>query len=310
MSNSSFTLLENSGMLCVTGRDATNFLQGYVTNDVQQLSPEIWQSGAFCNLKGRMVANFRMINQPGQLLIKMDKPLVDVTRQFLQKYIVFAKAETLNVSDAYCQVGIAGDAGASVIQEIFGRAPEGDQICSVYDEHIIVLLPGEYPRYELWLKSDTAATVLDALAEHLPRAAYQAWLLKEIQAGWAWITTETSEQYIPQMMNLQAQDAISFDKGCYLGQEIVARMQYLGQLKRRMHRYRVTMDKPPKVGDKILTQEEKVTGEIVSCAAENIDSQVSAYEILAVVRETETDALHLESHAQAELLPLPYTCTA
>ena len=70
------------------------------------------------------------------------------------------------------------------------------------------------------------------------------------------------------------------------------------------------MDKPPKVGDKILTQEEKVTGEIVSCAAENIDSQVSAYEILAVVRETETDALHLESHAQAELLPLPYTYTA
>lgn len=310
MSNSSFTLLENSGMLCVSGRDATKFLQGYITNDALQLSPEIWQSGAFCNLQGRMVANFRMINQTGQLLIKMDKLLVDATRKYLQKYIIFSKAETLNLSDAYCQIGVAGDAAASALQKFFGEVPEGDHTCAVHEKHIIVSLPGEYPRYELWLQSDTAAPILDALAEQLPRADYQTWLLKEIQAGWAWITAETSEQFIPQMMNLQAQDAISFDKGCYLGQEIVARMQYLGQLKRRMHRYRVTTDNPPGIGDKILTEEEKIIGEIVSCAVEDIDSQVNTYEILAVVRETETETLQLESRAQVELLPLPYICAS
>lgn len=310
MSHSSFTLLENSGMLSVTGRDATQFLQGYITNDAQQLSPEIWQPGAFCNLQGRMVANFRMVNQAGQLLIKMDRKLVDVIKQFLQKYIVFSKAETLNVTDSYCQVGIAGKAGTSVLKGIFGTVPEGDQICAVSDQHLIVLIPGEILRYELWLQSGSAATILDALGEHLVQVDCQSWALQEIQAGWAWITAETSEQFIPQMMNLQAQDAISFNKGCYLGQEIVARMQYLGQLKRRMHRYRTVTDNPPKVGEEILTGEDKVTGEIVSWAPERIGQQSNAYELLAVVRHTETDSLHLATGAQLESLPLPYTCTA
>jgi len=308
MSNSSFTLLENSGMLGVTGRDAIKFLQGYITNDAQQLSPEIWQPGAFCNLQGRMVANFRMVNQAGQLLIKMDRQLVDVVQQFLQKYIVFSKADTINMTDSYCQVGVAGEAGTSVLQEIFGGLPEGNQACSVHDQHIILSIPGEYPRYELWLQPDTSASILDALGKHLVAIDEQAFSLNEIQAGWAWITAETSEQFIPQMMNLQAQDAISFDKGCYLGQEIVARMQYLGQLKRRMHRYTVVADSPPVVGDKILTGDGKVTGEIVSLAAAS--DEPNAYEILAVVRDTESDSLHLESDAQLELMQLPYTCAA
>jgi folate-binding protein YgfZ len=310
MSNSSFTLLENSGILGVTGRDAIQFLQGYITNDAQHLSSEIWQPGAFCNLQGRMVANFRMVNQSGQLLIKMDRQLVDVVQQFLQKYIVFSKAETLNMTDSYCQVGIAGEAGATVLKDIFGNLPEGHQTCSVHDDHIIILLPGESHRYELWLQSGTSATTdtLETLGKHLIPVDEQAWCLKEIQSGWAWITADTSEQFIPQMMNLQAQDAISFEKGCYLGQEIVARMQYLGQLKRRMHRYRVVADNPPGVGDKILTSDDKVNGEIVCWASEYADPPADVYEMLAVVRDTEADSLHLESGAQLELMPLPYTC--
>jgi len=310
MSNNSFTLLENSGMLSVTGRDAIQFLQGYITNDAEKLSAEIWQPGAFCNLQGRMVANFRMVNQTGELLIKMDKPLVDVIQQFLQKYIVFSKAETADATDSYCQVGVAGEAATTVLEQIFGSVPDGDQSCSVKDGHVIILISGDNPRYELWLQSDTAKTVLDALGKDLVQLDYQTWALKEIQAGWAWITTETSEQFIPQMMNLQAQDAISFDKGCYLGQEIVARMQYLGKLKQRMHRYRIITDNPPKLGDKILTSEEKVIGEIVSYASESVDSQTNTFEILAVVRDTETDALHLESGTQLESMPLPYHCAA
>jgi folate-binding protein YgfZ len=310
MSNSSFTLLENSGILGVSGRDAIQFLQGYITNDALQLSPEIWQPGAFCNLQGRMVANFRMVNHTGQLLIKMDRHLVDVVQQFLQKYIVFSKAETQNLTDSYCQIGVAGAAAVSVLADIFGSVPEEAQTSSVHDGNVIVLIPGEGPRYELWLQSDTSAATLDALGKHLVPVDEQAWRLQEIQSGWAWITAGTSEQFIPQMMNLQAQDAISFEKGCYLGQEIVARMQYLGQLKKRMHRYRVNTDNPPRVGDKILTSDAKVTGEIVSWATENADPTAIAYEMLAVVRDTETDSLHLESGAQLELMPLPYTCAA
>jgi folate-binding protein YgfZ len=310
MSNSSFTRLGNSGILGVTGRDAVQFLQGYITNDALQIAPDIWQPGAFCNLQGRMVANFRMVHQNDQLLLRMDRQMVDLVQQFLQKYIIFSKAETTNMTDSYCQAGIAGEEAEPVLLDIFGGLPEGDQTCYVNDENIILRLPGDVPRFELWLHSGTSEASLDRIGSHLAPAQEQNWYLKEIQSGWAWITAETSEKFIPQMMNLQAQDAISFEKGCYLGQEIVARMQYLGQLKKRMHRYRVTTDKPPGVGNSILGSDNKVTGEIVSWASENVDTSAIAYEILAVVRDAESDSLHLESGAQLESMPLPYTCAA
>ncbi len=308
MSKDRLSLLENSGILCVSGKDASNFLQGYITSDILTLSPESWQPGAFCNLQGRMVSNFRMVDQAGLLLIKMNKLLVDVTHQFLQKYIVFSKAETLNQTDAYCQVGVSGENVSATLKTIFGEIPEGSRTCAVCNGHIILSIPGEQPRYELWLKSDTAAPLLNELNEHLTPEDYPSWELQEIQAGWVWITPATSEQYIPQMMNLQAQSAISFDKGCYLGQEIVARMQYLGQLKQRMHRFRVTTDKPLEIGDQLLADPNKEIGKIVAYAAEKPDS--GTYEILAVVRDAEDKTLTLESGEKLEQLSLPYVCAS
>jgi folate-binding protein YgfZ len=154
---------------------------------------------------------------------------------------------------------------------------------------------------------------MSQLAEYTEPGTQENWALEEIQSGWAWINAETSEQYIPQMMNLQAQDAISFDKGCYLGQEIVARMQYLGQLKKRMYRFSLATDTPPKVGDEVINAEGKQVGEIVACSAVQVSSDNvtnRAYEILAVIREEQTGDLQLASATQLTSLPLPYKCAS
>jgi folate-binding protein YgfZ len=306
MSKGSFMMLEQRGILSITGRDAGSFLQGYVTSDVDELTNTDWNAGAFCNLKGRMIANFRMLNHTGNLLISMNRSLVEPTHQFLKKYIVFSKAETSDVSNDYCVIGILGDGCAEAIKNIFGSVPEADTCYQLVDDHFILRIPGVNDRFEIWLKSESAETVAAALTSQLSLASEAEWSLSEVQSGWAWLSQKTTEQYLPQMLNLQAQEAISFSKGCYLGQEIVARMQYLGQLKRTMHRFSVDSASQPVAGDKIISPDGATVGEIVIAEASD-----AGFEVLAVIKTSDEDeALLLASGEALDALPLPYHCAA
>ncbi len=304
MDKGNLVILESRGILRVSGRDASSFIQGYITSDVNALTDGNWQPGAFCNLQGRMVANFRMVNRSGDLLISMDKELVETTARFLQKYIVFSKAKTTDATDNYRVLGVLGTDCQLALEQVLGSWPTADAGCTEIDGHLILSVPGELPRYEVWLNSSSAEGIIAQLAERLTLSDPEIWTLAEIRAGWSWLSAETSEQYIPQMLNLQAQDAINFKKGCYLGQEIVARMQYLGQLKRRMYRLGVMKAATkPGVGDKLHNDDGAVIGEIVMSAANN-----GGHEVLAVCREPGEGVLNLESGAKAEILSLPYHC--
>jgi len=306
MSKGSFGMIEQRGILSVIGRDACSFLQGYVTSDVDELTTTDWNAGAFCNLQGRMIANFRMLNHSGDLIISMDRSLVEPTHQFLKKYIVFSKADTSDVSDDYCVLGLLGEGCAAAIEEIFGSIPDAETSYQQVDGHFILSIPGASDRFEIWLRKESAEAVIAALSARLIRATEAEWSLSEVQSGWAWLAQETTEQYIPQMLNLQAQEAISFNKGCYLGQEIVARMQYLGQLKRRMHRFSVNSANRPVAGDKINSSDGASVGEIVVTEASD-----TGFEVLAVIRESDDDqALFLTSGEALDALTLPYHCAA
>jgi folate-binding protein YgfZ len=210
--------LEHYGFLGITGKDCVKFLQGYATCDLQTLNNGRLAMGAICNIKGRMLTSFLILKQDDTLLLRMHRPLVSRTIEFLGQYIVFSKAELVDLSDKYrCYGAFDCEQMTSNTFEVSGNNIE-----------VSLGTPGTLAtRREHWVGSDAEPEVNTPATE---------WTAAEISDGFAWVQPRTSEEFLPQMFNYHEFGAIDFEKGCYLGQEIVARMQYRGELKRRLHR--------------------------------------------------------------------------
>lgn len=236
--------LQNFGFLAVTGRDALKFLQGYTTCDLEHLPEAEVRAGAICNIKGRMVCNFLICREPEGFLLRLSRTLIEPTMAFLGKYIVFSKATLEDRSTAlYCYGSMTPDDkfpqtlyGISAISE--GRA-----------------LKVSEDRFEIWSEEALEAELDTSL-----------WVAEELKGGVAWVNDLTTEEYIPQMFNLHGIGGISFDKGCYLGQEIVARMQYRGELKNRLHLGQSKGTLP--TGTKILNPEGKPAGAVIGSSGD------------------------------------------
>ncbi|HAK51346.1 MAG TPA: hypothetical protein DCM54_05500 [Gammaproteobacteria bacterium] len=245
------TRLSQFGFLAVNGRDAKTFMQGYTTCDVEKLS-ERENLGAICNLKGRMVTNFRIASTDEGLLLRMHKSSVQDTMEFLSKYIVFSKAELIDVSDHWHCHGVVGDTDDA-------------------DENSIRLRVND-TRYELWSTSSLG-----------DESDAEDWAAADCADGLAWIESATADHYLPQMFNLHELGGIDFEKGCYLGQEIVARAQYLGDLKRALHHTR--FEQSLAVGDEL-----QVTGRPIGSVV-----SVAAHDALAVVANPGENTIAAES---------------
>ena len=223
--------LSHQGVLAVRGPDAVKFLQGYITCDVEQLHAGP-QEGALCNLQGRMTANFLALQHDDGVLLRMHRSLIEPTRATLAKYIVFSKAKLSDESDRWQRVGIAGADAARLANECTA-AGDGTEPGAA---PVIVLTLAAAARYEVWLPPAAATDAWDALARRAPPTSVWHWEGIDVAAGRAWVTAITAGEYLPQMFNLDARGAISFTKGCYLGQEIVTRAQHRGGVKRRLAR--------------------------------------------------------------------------
>lgn len=265
--------LPQYGFLGIAGKDAVKFFQGYTTCELNDLDSQLSGIGATCNLKGRMLASYRLISNADGLLIRMDRRLVEPMIEFLKKYIVFSKATLENLSDQYqCYGQIRMTTSSNVSEEGSISCPaDKNQWLETENGPVICINQGinlsgkdsvdaqnEPERCELWLDSTRPHGA--SLPEQTAEA--ELWRHAEIEQGLAWVTAETSEEYIPQMFNYDKINAINFEKGCYLGQEIVARMQYRGALKRKLHRGNITSIQP--VGDNILDHSGRSVGTIVS----------------------------------------------
>jgi len=197
--------LNQFGFLSVTGRDAVKFLQGYTTCDLEKLDEAHFLMGAICNIQGRMLTSFLIIRIPDGLMLRMNASLVEPTLDFLSKYIVFSKAELKNCSETFRSYGIFS-----------GGLETGSLRSTESGTEWYVQVDSD--RQEYWCSIDTPPPAVT-------EKELDQWLLEDIRQGIAWVSPLTSEKFIPQMFNYHELDAIDFTKGCYLGQEIVARMQ-------------------------------------------------------------------------------------
>tara|TARA_B110000977_G_scaffold121654_1_gene156458 strand:- start:154 stop:993 length:840 start_codon:yes stop_codon:yes gene_type:complete len=236
--------LSNFGFLSITGRDALKFLQGYTTCDLELLKPGGHGIGATCNIQGRMLTNYRIVAIEHGFLLRMHGSLIEPTMTFLKKYIVFSKAALKDESANYHCYGSIG--------------PLTDATTQPINDCITIQVSTVGPRHEHWCQTNIEAC---DDPQH-----YAEWQLAELNEGYVWLEAATREELIPQMLNLQRFGGISFTKGCYLGQEIVARMQYRGVLKRRLHQGQ--SDTPVVPGSLILSSTGSKLGQVVAVAGQ------------------------------------------
>lgn len=294
-------LAATRGLIAVAGSDAPTFLQGQLTCDVRQVSAARSQLGALCSPKGRVITVCRVLHNQDTLYLALPPALLESVCQRLSKYVLRAQV-TLH-GNALQGIGIAGEAAATVLADIVGEA-----LPSVSDAAIaaaalsVVRVRGAVPRFEIYGNASAIHALQTTLAARAQLVSAQTWDLLDILAGIPSICTATVEMFVPQMLNLDTLDAISWHKGCYTGQEIVARTQYLGTLKRRMYLGRVMSAQAPQAGAAVYAQldgAQQEVGRVVTAAAH----RDWGYALLAVLRVTEVgQPLHLAAAAALELL--------
>jgi folate-binding protein YgfZ len=296
--------LNQQGLLQIAGPDTTKFLQGQVTCDIRELSNPVTRLGAQCNIKGRMLLCFRALQANSEhIFLRMQRPLITLGLSSLGKYIVFSKAKLLDVSEDYRCIGVVGSQAKQLIQNTFGAEfNHTDEWCTNGQDFIIQL---DENRYECWLAAKTAPQIWEQLQSHTVIANENFWNLLNIRAGIGDITTDTYEQFTPQTINFQLVNGINFRKGCYTGQEIVARLHYKATLKRHMYRYGVNLTEAalPSPGSKLINASGKEIGEIVLTALINLHEG----ELLANVLDDDcTDIFIANTTQKLRLMPLPY----
>jgi tRNA-modifying protein YgfZ len=226
--------LTHLGVIRARGADAAKFLHGQLTQDVNSLGPDHARLAGFCSAKGRLLASFVIWRpEPETVLLALSADLLAPTLKRLSMFVLRAQCK---LDDASADWALHAVFGPAAEQALGAAAPALPWACADLEAGArAIRLPTANGEAHFLLAMPTAApSAIDALPEH-PLAA---WHLRCVRAGLPWITAATTEQFVPQMVNLELVGGVNFQKGCYPGQEVVARSQYRGTLKRRMQLFR------------------------------------------------------------------------
>jgi folate-binding protein YgfZ len=306
------------GLLRFAGSDAVAFLQGQVSNDTRRLGAGEPLLAAYSTPQGRVVAVLQILPHSSGLLALLPRELAPVTREGLRKYILRAKVQIEDQSEHLTVLGLHGS-GALVSAAL--PVPDAARGYLERDGIGVARAAGAGLRY--WVVGTAQAlanhplehtagdwtALLDDDAARLQRVE-RDWRLADIRAGVPQVYAATRELFVAQMLNLDLIDGISFTKGCFTGQEIIARTQHLGRIKRRLFRLRLPAGSWA-VGQALELRDGR-TGRLVEVAA--IDDGVEALAVLGVdalgAEGADPDPADRGARVDATLLTLPYALTA
>ena len=215
----------------LTGDEQTAYLQGQVTCDVTQLNDHNMLCGAHCDAKGKVFSVFRLINRFSSHLLLQPKSSIETSLNALQKFAIFSKV-TIESNQTLSFYAVVGEQAQLQLTTLFKHVPDASTPVVQSDSTTLVYIHGKQPRYLLIDETEILEAIMNQC--DLPLYNHQLWNLLEITEGFPLLSQPVLQHYVPQMLNLQAIDGISFTKGCYIGQETVARMQYLGKNKRAL----------------------------------------------------------------------------
>ncbi len=302
--------LDKTGLLFVGGDDATEFLQNQLSHDIQLINPKRAQLSSLSTAKGRLLGIFHVIAVEGGYILAMPMSIVADIQRHLQKFIIMSKVVVADISDSFALFSIIADNENLIADEIFPA-----ETYQVYqsDSLICIRLPTMADRNRFLILCNDAGESIDLwdqLSQNLTINDSAQWQLQNIEAGIPSIYPATSEAFVLQMCNLHVIDGVSFKKGCYPGQEIVARMQYLGKLKRRMYLAELSSPDCPVPGDELRTADSPDrdgSGKIVD--AVQIKKNKCLMLFVAQIEKAENDqlVLHDRPEGQINIKPLPYS---
>jgi len=295
--------LPDAGLIRFSGDDAQTFLHNQLTCDVAALAVGRSTYGAYCTPKGRVLASFLLWRTESAYFMQLPAALREPIQKQLTKFILRSKVKAEDATGEWVLLGASGGDAATLTQRATGKAPSGVHEAAAAPGVVAICLPGD--RCEVVVRWDKAAAVVEAGWQN---AGPEYWEWLDIRAGIPVITPATQEEFVPQMVNLDLIGGVSFEKGCYPGQEIVARMHYRGTLKQRMYRAAVSGGDAPQPGDKLYSPDfgDQACGTIVNATP----SPEGGHELLASIQISATEKgsvkwKSLEGLA-LKMLPLPY----
>lgn len=299
------TPLQTYGLLHLSGEDSASFLQGQLSSDIKSLEDLSAQYSSHSTPKGRMLASFLIFRTAEGYWLQTAADILPASQKRLSMYILRSKTKISDVSPDYALIGIAGPAASQLAAALMPQMPGTDLRLTQHAGKTLIQLSAT--RYLLVVPTAQAQEAWSTLtASGATPADASLWQLSEIRAGVPWVTAATQEEFVPQMANLDLIGAVSFNKGCYTGQEIIARTQHLGKVKRRMLRVQIDSANAS-AGQEIFSPEMngQHSGKVM-LAAPGAEGKTEA---LVVVQLASIEhGLHLGSPEGARLHPLelPY----
>ncbi len=297
--------LSQFGLLKISGADAQGFLHNLFSSDVNSLTPQLALRSSFNTAKGRALATFLIWRNGSEFFLQLPRGLLAAMQKKLSMYVLRSKVKIENAGDGMVCLGLSGPQAQALLQNAFAALPQ--QTLEVAHHGDTALLRLAADRFMLCTTSQQAPTLWEKLGAATP-AGSPCWDWLDIRAGIPWVMPQTQEAFVPQMINLELIGAVNFKKGCYPGQEVVARMHYLGKPKRRMFLAHAFVDSLPQAGTLLHSAEleGQSCGEVVNAAP----APGGGYDLLAVVQIASHDAypVHLGAltGARLEFQPLPY----
>jgi len=298
--------LSHWGLIGFSGEDAQTFLHGQVTNDLRTLKPERAAFAGYCSAKGRMLANFLVFRRGDELLVMLPEALRETIQKRLAMFILRAKVKARDAGGEWVRIGLSGPGAEALLTATLGIMPASDIMAVAHADNAFAVRLGS-DRFDIFVAPADASEVWEQLAASARPVGAGAWDWLMVDSGIPTVMPETQDQFVPQMANLDLTGAVNFKKGCYPGQEIVARMQYLGRLKQRMYLAHVE-GAAAQAGDLLYSadMEGQHSGTVMNAAP----APGGGHDLLAVVQigSREHQTVHLGSlqGAKLEFLALPY----
>ena len=287
------------GLLEFAGEDTTSFLHNQLTSDINHLPPNLAQHSAWCAAKGRMLASFllyrREVETQGiQALVSAD--LLESSLKRLQMFVLRSRVKLTDLSGSRVLIGVSGPQAEQALQAAEIPVPEKELATLTFAAGIVIRLATS--RFIVIAETELATALWKKLSTLARPASPLVWQWLDIQAGIPLISTATKEAFVPQMANFDKIGGVSFHKGCYPGQEVVARTQYLGKVKR--HLYRIHAAEAFSAGTSLFAPPalpEQPCGLVVNAAP----APGGGYDALAVIQESFVDDNALDDGLRLEL---------
>jgi folate-binding protein YgfZ len=302
------------GVLHVDGDDALRFLQSQLTNDLEGLTENAWQLSGYCSAKGRLLASMMIWRGSDGIRMVASQPLLLGLRKRLSMFVLRAKVRISDESDRWFLFGIGGERAGETLRRLGAPWPGPHAVTSLGDGYALgcapvapqtlanATVPSSASRALLVIPVDDTAHAWSVLGAGLTPTPSTVWRWTEIQSGLPRIVAAGVERFVPQMVNLDLVNGVSFRKGCYPGQEVVARSHYLGKLKRRMFLAHVEGNAPEAGTDVLGPEGAEPCGEVVLAAP----SPAGGTSVLFESQIAAADSARLADGRALRRLDLPY----